>query len=448
MARGQDAPNKSMQVDPYVQQSIASGKEQANNRLIAAMQTTSAEKRQNQAGTQQAVMQGAQMAQERQMLAAQQAQQDKRAAEAEAARRDDQKFQSMQNKLGQEFQAEQTRLQREFIAAQSAEDRAAEDKIRRDMLDAQQLQFRDNLESNERMVNAIVSMTKGMANNELAQQKVITLADNEAQKTKRTTEIYDVRKQNIIKGAKQDKLMDLPVPPEFKMSSRPVEASKIMANLVVGLGKPSQIVSLDKELREENKAFAQSARPKEVLQTQINKNQSKINIMDLMPDHTYNLVDKMVENKVTAEDITVAWAGIKGMKEVIDEKLGAVKENSPEEKFWRKERGDLDLMENGITQLMYSDKKISETETVGARVRYALGPIEGFSLGSLLEQKQRLMKEAGVQNPMALYGELTKGLNPIQLEQYPEGASDYLKSLIDRRNAARMSVYPELGGGQ
>ena len=453
MARGQDAPNKSMQVDPYVQQSIMQGKEQANNRLIAAMQQASAGQRQKQAGTQQAVSQGMQMQQEQQMMAAQSAQQDKRAAEAEAARREDMKFQEQQNSQTQEFQAEQNKLQREFLSAQASDDREAEQRLRKDLLDAQQLQFRDNLEATERMVNSIVSMTKGMANNETAKQKFLTLADKEAQKTEQTVEMYEVARKNVIAGVKADKRMDLPPPTTTWGKMKRIKEAGVLSKPESGalqlIPTPGLTAAYQIAKGTVKTAEGGTADPMAVL-SQFERNQSKINVGDLTPDTVSNLEKNIVNGEITAQDITSAWASIRGMKDVIAEKIADAKVNSPEEKFWDKQQGQLDLMESSISGLLNSKTKISgnETETVGARIRFALGPIEGFSLGSLIQQRKKLMKEAGVQDPFAMYNEFTKGIEPVKLEEYPEGASDYLKDLIDRRNASRIDVYPDLGGGQ
>lgn len=450
MARGQETQRTGGELSPYVQSSLQGNRQAASNRLIAAMQQASAGQRQSEAIASQEKIAGQQMQAQQTAQAADAAMQDKRAAEAEAARREDMKFSEMQNRLNREAQAEQERLRRDFLTAQSAEDWKRTKELRQEQMDADNLLYRDMLAANERTVNAIVSMTKGMANNQTAAQKAITLADDALSKEKMTMDTYNARKDTIKKGIKRDKSMDLPVIPEFERSSRPVEFTKIMANLTTGLLDPRQIIRMDKELRVENKAFAQSVRPKDVLQAQINKNQSKINILDLMPDHTQNFTKKIADNKISAEDITIAWAGLKSYGEVIDEKLDDAKEGSPEERFWEKERSDADLMENSIKQSIFDTTKINDTETVGARVRAAIGKIEGFSSESVLAQKQRLMREAGVQDPMALYNELTKGIEPYKLYEIDPKDSPYTKRIKESRNAVILEFNPklEVGGGQ
>ena len=264
--------------------------------------------------------------------------------------------------------------------------------------------------------------------------------------------MYEVARKNVIAGVKADKRMDLPPPKTDweKIKSLHGRRKEIMTPMkaLTDVGPIPGMYRLGKAVKSEFPG--DTADPMAELQSQFERNQSKINVGDLTPDTVSNLEKNIVNGEITAQDITSAWASIRGMKDVIAEKIADAKVNSPEEKFWDKQQGQLDLMESSISGLLNSKTKISgnETETVGARIRFALGPIEGFSLGSLIQQRKKLMKEAGVQDPFAMYNEFTKGIEPVKLEEYPEGASDYLKDLIDRRNASRIDVYPDLGGGQ
>jgi len=93
MARAKDAPTQTGgEISPYVQTSLQRGKQQAENRLVAAMQETGATQRTAMAEQGATERAGMQAATQRAGMAAQTASADKRAAEDERARREDRKL--------------------------------------------------------------------------------------------------------------------------------------------------------------------------------------------------------------------------------------------------------------------------------------------------------------------------------------------------------------------
>ncbi|KKK55520.1 hypothetical protein LCGC14_3073720, partial [marine sediment metagenome] len=114
MPRGQDAPIRAGgQVDPYIQQSLIQGKQQANSRLIAAMQEAGATKRAEVASATQIKTTASQGRTQRDIAAGQQEGADNRAAQAERGRRADQEFTKFMEGERQSFETEQSSLVRE-----------------------------------------------------------------------------------------------------------------------------------------------------------------------------------------------------------------------------------------------------------------------------------------------------------------------------------------------
>jgi len=371
MARGKDAPVEGIQIDPYVQQSIMKGKEQAGSRLVAAMQEAGASERQRTAGTQAAVQTGMRQAHEQRMqatqLAAQEEMEDKRAAEAERARREDQKFAKSMQEATQEFRAKQAELDREQQKAIIEGDRKYKDEIEKRREALRRFNIELNMDAQERTTNAMLSIIRGGLRKESTTEKAKTVLEQEATRFDEDKDIYNKTRERVTEAINTDKRMDLPV----KVGKR-IPTGKYrwpmygLAGVAVPITEPEP-----------------TADPMGVLQDQIGKYGGNISVEELAPENISKVEDQIQKGDIKTEDINKTIGVLEGMIEAVKGKRNSFPKESDEFDFWQDANLNMAQMRDDLEGLVNSTKKIagSETETVGSRVRYALGTVHNSSLG-------------------------------------------------------------------
>lgn len=431
MPRGQESINTGGQINPYVQQSLQQNKQLAENRLLTAVQQSGETQRtamRERGATQRTAMQtGAQRA----MQAAQIASEDRRAAETERARREDREYARTQSQMAREFQAKQAELDREQQLAIQEKDfgRQREIEQRREAL--RRFNIEMSLDSQERNTNAMLSIIKGSLKRESSMEKAKTVLYEESEKFNRDKDVYQKVKARVVENADFDKRMDLPVRGEMETKAVPA-------------GVPGGFSSGFMQVRTGKIKPGTQADPMGVLQDQINKSGGNISTEELSPEKIKMLEDQIQQDKIKSEDINRTLGAIEGMVDVLDKRRKSFGKKTEEFDFWNKTYLTVTQMRDNLEGLSKSTKKIanSDTETVGARVQYALGTVYDSSLGG---QVSKLRKMVG-DDFNAVFDEMTK---PIQVPK-PYGITPEMNEYdIEYRNWFNnylQSRHPEMGG--
>jgi len=447
MARGQDAPTSTGgELNPYVQQSMQQNKQLASNRLVSAIQEAGATQRQTAATESQERVAGAQMATQRGMQAAQLEADDKRAAEAEIARRDDRNYNETIMKTQQDFQAKQGELEREHQKAMATDDREylKEIEAKREALRRVEMAVQARLQ--EQTINAQLSILKAGKQQLSGREKAKTILDDESKKFDRDKEVYELAKKRVAEDVKLDKRLEYPV---GKSDWEKIKSLHAKRGGVGGLGKVLTDISPLQGLYRVGKTIAGEfpknvANPTGVLQDQLDKHNSKVSVENITPEKIHILETSLQEGKITPENIRSTLGVLEGMRDVLEEKRNQVSDKDKISKdFWDDSYRDVIRMRDAVEGLQYSQKKIvgSEQETVGARVRAALGPIYQSSLGG---QAAKWRDMTGMDFDK-VFDEMTKPLQVPSLLPETPNESKYEKEYRESYNNTYINMYPELG---
>lgn len=444
MARAKDAPTDvGGRIDPYVQTTMQRGRQQAESRLVAAMQEKGATERtamsERGAGERAALQAQTQRA----GMAAQAESEDKRAAEDERARREDRKFATTMAEASRDFQAKQAELDREQQKAIIAGDRKYKDKIEKRREALRRFNIELSMDAAERNTNAMLSIIKGSLKRETSMEKAKTVLEEEATQFDKDKDVYNKTRERVAGAIEGDKRMDLPVGESawglYKREMAPKGVGEILSPISTGL---RGIYRAGKAIKEER--IGDTADPMGVLQDQISKYGGNISVEEMAPGNISKIEDQIQKGDIKTEDINKTLGVIEGMLEAVKARRTAVDKDSKEFDFWQDTHLDISQMRDSLEGLVNSKKKIagSETETVGARVQYALGTVHGSSLGG----RAARMRDLVGGNFEAVFEEMTK---PVQVPKLYDITADMNEYDVEYRtwfNNYLSSRYPELGG--
>ena len=440
MARAKDAPaDVGGGIDPYVQRSMLQGKQQAQNRLIAAMQESGAGRRaekQESGATMRAGMQaGAQATAQRRTQAAQAEMADKRAAEKERARREDREFTKTMTEINNKVQAKESELDRQLQTAmhdenigltrETAARQLAWDKVRAILGERAQV----------RNTNLIVSMTKGMQNKEQAKEMTKTVMLGESDRFDEDKGKYKQAKESLEDAISNDKRMDGMIPRtpwDVYTGGKDVPVSTLgfVSPLAIGHRFYKEI----KKVKEEGLAD-----PMGVLQDLIIKREGKISVEDLSSANVHKLEKQIANEEIKTEDLNETFGALDAMLEVLDERRQSADKKSDAFTFWNNQHITISQFKRNLTKLEDSPTKIkgSETQTVGKRMIYALRTIRDGSLGNRVSRYKAASIDGDVDG---FYDELSESIDPYELLSVTdEGMNEYD---IEARNFVNESIYP------
>ena len=440
MPRGQEKSIVGGQIDPYVQSSMQQSKQQAENRLVTAMQQKGATDRtaiQEKGAGQRAELQAKT---QRDVSGAQLEAQDRRAAEDEIARRDDRKFSQTMAEASQGFQARQAELNRDQQNAIISGDRKAKDEIEKRRESLRRFNIELGMDANERNTNAMLSILKGSLNKETSMEKAKTVLNDEADQFDKDKDVYSKTIDRVSEAVDFDKRMDLPTPASIKEkipSKWDVTKGLLLKGPVIGgFSELQKSRGLKKEIKEG------LADPMGVLQDQIDKYGGSISIEDLTSGTINNIEDKIQTEDIQTEDINKTIGVLEGMLNSVDAKRKAVDADSKDYDFWQDAHLEIAQMRDNLEGLATSKKKItgSDKETVGSRVQYALGTVNNSSLGG----RAARMRDLVGGDYGAVFEEMTKS---IQVPKLYDISPDMNKYDVEHRtwfNNYLSSRYPEL----
>lgn len=428
MPRAKDAPTQvGGEISPYVQTSLQRGKQQAESRLVTAMQEAGATGRtamtERGAGERAALQAQTQRA----GMAARQESDDKRAADAVRAQREDRKFAQAMSEASQDFQAKQAELDREQQKAIISGDRKYKNEIEKRREALRRFSVELNMDAGERNSNAMLSIIKGSMQRETSMEKAKTVLEEEATKFDRDKEVYEKARERIVEAVQNDKRMDLPI--------RGIPKMEIYtpAGAFGGGYRPATEVESGTQ-----------ADPMAVLQDQINKYGGNMSVEELTPANINKIEEQIQNGSVKTEDINKTLAALEGMLDAVDVKRKSFDKKSDEFDFWHDARLNIAQMRDSLEGLTNSKKKIadSETETVGARVQYALGTVRNSSLGG---RAARLRDLVGG-DFTAVFEEMTKSMQIPKLYEVTADMNEYDIEYRTWFNDYLRSRYPEIGG--
>lgn len=442
MPRGQERSIVGGQIDPYVQQSMQQSKQQAQNRLVAAMQEKGATERtamQESGASGRAELQAQT---QRAGMAAQAESDDKRAAENERARRDDRKFATTMQEASRDFQAKQAELDREQQKAIIAGDRKYKDEIEKRREALRRFNIELNMDASERNSNAMLSIIKGSLKRETSMEKAKTVLEEDATRFDKDKDVYNKTRERVTEAVEADKRMDLPILEGIRKkipSKWDIAKGMVTKGLVFGAIAEARIYrALGEEAKE---GFAD---PMGVLQDQIGKYGGNISVEEMAPENINKIEDQIQRGDIKTEDINKTLGALEGMIEAVKNRRNSFDKESDEFDFWQDANLNMSQMRDALEGLANSKKKIagSETETVGARVQYALGTVQDSSLGG----RAARMRDLVGGDFEAVFEEMTK---PTQVPKLYNISPEMNKYDIEYRtwfNDYLSSRYPELEG--
>jgi len=424
MPRGKDAPAQvGGQIDPYVQGSIQQDKQLAENRLVAAMRETGATTRAGIAAAAQGGGGGEGLAIARERSATQLELADKQAAEDERGKREDRKYAQTMTEATREFQAKQAELDREQQKAIIVGDRKYKGEIEKRREALRRFNIELSMDAGERTTNAMLSILKGSLKRQTSMEKAKTVLEEEATRFDKDKDVYLKTKDKVAEAVEFDKRMDLP--------ARKPRAAFRGAGAGMTFGLP-----------EESKE--KLADPMAILQDQITKYGGNISVEELAPGTISKIEDEIQRGDIKTEDINKTLGALEGMLAAVDTRRRGVAKDSDEFDFWQDTHLNISQMRDDLEGLTNSKKKIagSETETVGARVQYALGSIHDSSLGG----RAARMRDLVGGDFTAVFEEMTK---PTQVPKLYDISADMNEYDVEYRtwfNDYLRSRYPELQG--
>lgn len=432
MPRGKDAPTiTGGQIDPYVISTMQQNKQQAESRILTAMQEEGATQRAGIASATQLKSQEMQGQQQIQAQAAATAADDKRAAEAERGRREDMKFTEAMQESNQVFTAKQAELAKEHGLAMVKGDRTYAEKIRDEQDALRRFEIEKQTFAQIRSTNAILSVLKGGMQRESSKEKALTVLSQEADQFDKDKEIYERTKTRVTEKASSDRRLTYPIGGKFEM-----KGARVTPQMGFGAGY-AQIPTLQP---------GTTADPMGVLQDQLDNNQVKISVEDLAPENINKLEDSILNGTTSAEEIRSTLGVLEGMKDVLEQrrKDNPLKTDEAAYDFWNNSYQTVIDMRNAVEGLAKSQKKIEgqEKETVGSRVQYALGVIRNTSLGG---QAARL-RELSQGDFEAVFDDMTKAIDPYKPHEITPDMTPYEQEIRQEENAMLDRIKSTPGG--
>ena len=358
MPRAKDAPAQvGGQIDPYVQRSLQQGKQQAQNRLLAAIQESGATRRtarqESGAAMRTGMQMGGQAYSERRRQAAQAELSDKRAAENERGRREDLEYRRINSEANRKLQRAIADQNVELRRAEMADDLEAAERATDLQLDLATIDIAHKMREGKATRNMMHSMFKTFEGQEKIKQKNITNHTNAKNEYDQTKNIHSQAVTDVGNRLRDDPRMKLDL--------------------------PEKGVTLEKLEEERSKTLG-------AVQDQIALKQSKVGLEDLLPENIHKVDKQLSEEDLTMMDIRTAWSVIKGALPVLDER---VKEAEDEDDklaagFYRKRRLRLNNILVSVQGLINSETPVKNQPnmTVGSTVREAIGPMLNLSMGA------------------------------------------------------------------
>ena len=289
MARGQEKSIVGGQIDPYVQTSMQQNKQQAENRLVTAMQQSGATQRtamQERGAGERASLQAQT---QREGVAAQAESDDKRAAEAEIGRREDLEYRKTNDNANRVLRKGIADQDITFRKAEMAQDLTSAEQAINLQLDLATIETAHRIREGEATRNMLTSMAKMGKEREEKKQKLITLATNAKNKTDQGKNLHSLLVTNVGKRLQDD--------PQMRLD-------------------PTEKIGTEKKLQD-----LKRVNPLEAVQKQITMEQSKIVIEDLLPENIHKLEKQMSEGDVTHMDIRSTWGVIEGSISIFDDRV-------------------------------------------------------------------------------------------------------------------------------
>ena len=441
MPRAKDAPTQvGGEISPYVQTSLQRGKQQAESRLVAAMQEAGATTRTGMAERGATERAGIQAQTQRAGMAAQAESDDKRAAEDERARREDRKFAQTMSEAGRDFQAKQAELDREQQKAIISGDRKYKDKIEKRREALHRFNIELNMDASERNSNAMLSIIKGSLKRETSMEKAKTILEEEATRFDKDKDVYNKTRERVTEAVEADKRMDLPIGKSiWEISKREMKPKGF---LISPLEPLKGVYRAGRAIVKER--LGETADPMGVLQDQIGKYGGNISVEEMAPENINKIEDQIQKGDIKTEDINKTLGALEGMIEAVKNRRNSFDKESNEFDFWQDANLNMAQMRDDLEGLGNSKKKIvgSETQTVGALVQYALGTVNDSSLGGRAARMRDLMGG----DFTAVFEEMTKSIQVPKLYDITADMNEYDVEYRTWMNNYLTSRYPELEG--
>jgi len=358
MPRGKETIRTGGQIDPYVQRSIQQSKQQAESRLVAAMQEAGATSRTAMQESGASERAGIQAATQRASMAAQAEQADKRAAEDERARREDREYQRINAEANRKLQKAIADQNIELRKAEMAQDLKASENATDLQMDLALIDVAHKMREGKATRNMLETMTKTFKDQETVKQKKITNYVNAKNETDQTKNIHSKMVTDVGNRLRDDPRMQL----DLKK------------------GMPLDVEKLEVE---RTKSF-------EAIQDQIALKQSKIILEDCFPDNIHRIDKQLSQEDLSMMDIRTTWSVIEGAIPILSEQIKEAEDEGNELAvgFYKRRRLRLNNIKVSLQGLINSDIPIKNqpNQTVGSVVRDALGPILNLNQGAEINE--------------------------------------------------------------
>mgnify|MGYP003932089825 CR=1 FL=1 len=394
MARGQDAPMQTGgKIDPYVAQSVAQGRQGAENKLLTAMQNKAAMERTQVQEAGATARTGMQVGAQERMQAAQLEAQDRRAAEAERGRRETQEWTAAQNKITRrlEKEMEDNRLGFEKATHQDDIDRMEELDKRASDIAIINAALGKYVADTQRSTTFKILSTSNQARKK--EQEFITTVTEMRQEAEAAEDVYNKTKDKV-----KD---DLEYDARFKYNA---ELSQYTGKTIAS--GPERMLN-------------------DRLQSMLAENGSAIAADDLQ-GFQGKLAEKIRDGKVAPEDIKIAMSVADAFVEKAESKADAAK-SSAERNYWKRTRTLAADKMHRIRALANDSTSIKDSNnlTVKNIINEGLAHLDGRSMGSEILKLAR--EGLGVDDYMT---QLKQSYEPMSFPEITGLQSKWAESLV------------------
>ena len=164
----------------------------------------------------------------------------------------------------------------------------------------------------------------------------------------------------------------------------------------------------------------------------------------MAPSNIHKIEAQIQEGKVKTEDINKTFGALEGMLEAVQKRRSSAPKDSEDYDFWQDSYLNIAQMRDSLEGLTNSKKKITDsgTETVGARVKYAMGTVTDNSLGG----RANRLKELVGGDFGAVFEEMTKSIQVPKLYEITDDMNEYDAEYRTWYNNYLNSRYPEIRG--
>lgn len=348
MARGQDAPMQTGgKIDPYVAQSVAQGRQGAENKLLTAMQNKAAMERTQVQEAGATARTGMQVGAQERVQAAQLEAQDRRAAEAERGRRETNEWNAAQNEITRrlEKEMEDNRLNQREAFHKDDLDRL--DKADKRAASLAKLRMAWEKWQADLTQSSTIKMLEMQAGDKAREEKMVTELTRQKEESEQASKAYQTMVDRAADRTSSSLALDFPKGAAWQAPNRAL--ARVFSDVEDGSG---------------------------------------VTFEDLQSPGMIKLRSKIVQGNVSAGDVNLLRGKIDGITRDLQDRADK-EENEVKRAYLRTVKSAVLDLKFKLDNLKGDKAPIGDSKrTVGMVIRMGFGDADGTSLGARVRAAQ------------------------------------------------------------